>query len=171
MIKRYGSILSLAAAALAAASLTGCSSGNPATHPATTAKAVVATTPTTLHFVASDEAGNMALEDLGAKSPEGGPDIGDIIAFTQTLTLDGKPAGEVHVVSIGVDHKRHLSECSATMMLDGGTIQLGGVVSMEPTFTLTVLGGTGTYAGVTGTMDFDGGGDVQKMDVTLTAGA
>jgi len=168
-----GPILGLAAAAALTSGLAACSSAaSSASHPAATTRPVTAAAGArTLHFIASDEKGNLAQEDLGAKSPAGGPDIGDIIAFTQTLTSDGKRAGEVHVVSVGVDHTRHLSECSATMSLDGGTIQLAGIVSMDPTFTLTVVGGTGSYAHAAGTMDFDGSGDIQKMTVSLTAGA
>ena len=41
---------------------------------------------TVLQFVSTDEPGNMTLEDLGAKSAPGGPDLGDLLAFTQTLT-------------------------------------------------------------------------------------
>src|SRR3954453_18781467 len=64
---------------------------------------------TTIRLVAHDEAGNQAFDDLGAPSPDG-PDIGDLVAFTQTLTQDGRAAGLVHVSAVGVDHERHLSQ-------------------------------------------------------------
>lgn len=153
---RLGAAVGLAA--LAAAGLTACASAQGA--PAVPGER-------TLAFVATDEEGNTAVEDLGEKSPPQQVDIGDLIAFTQTLTANGKPAGEVHVVSVGVDHQRHLSEGTATIVLPDGTIALAGIVSTEPTFTLAVTGGTGAYTGDTGTMDFDGSGDVQKMTVHL----
>lgn len=108
----------------------------------------------------------MAMVDLGAKSPDG-PDIGDMVSFTQDLSQNGKVVGQVHVSSVVVDHQKKLSESNATMVLDGGTIQLAGLVSMDPAFTLTITGGTGKYLGATGVMDFDGSGQAQLMKVTL----
>jgi hypothetical protein len=121
---------------------------------------------TTLSFVASDIDGNHVTVDLGKKSPDG-PDIGDVVAFTQNLTEDGKDAGQVHVMAIGVDHEKHLSEATGTIVLKNGSIQLAGVVAMEPTFTLSVVGGTGDYTGATGTMAFDASGSDQTMKVEL----
>jgi hypothetical protein len=161
--------IAVAATAIGVSGLAACSSGHKASPAAVPARAVApAAKHTTLQFVTTDEPGNMALEDLGAKSAPGGPDIGDLLAFTQTLTRDGKPAGQVHVVAVGVDHKRHLSEATGTITLTEGTIQLAGIVTMDPTFTLTVTGGTGVFAGDTGTLAFDGSGKVQKMTVHLT---
>jgi hypothetical protein len=51
--------------------------------------------------------------------------------------------------------------------LKDGTIQLAGIVSMEPKFSLTVTGGTGKYLGATGTMAFDASGNDQTMTVEL----
>lgn len=124
---------------------------------------------TVLQFVSTDEPGNMTLEDLGAKSAPGGPDLGDLLAFTQTLTRGGKPAGQVHVVAVGVDHTRHLSEATGTITLAGGSIQLTGIVTMHPSFTLTVTGGTGTYTGDTGTLTFTANRTVQKLTLHLTS--
>jgi hypothetical protein len=163
--------LAIAATAIGTSGITACSSP---THTAATPASIPVSHPvaaperTTLEFVAHDESGNMTLDDLGAKSSPGGPDIGDLLAFTQTLTRDGKPAGQVHVAAVGVDHKRHLSEATGTITLRSGTIQVAGIVTMNPTFTLTVTGGTGTYAGDTGTLEFDASGDVQKLTVHLT---
>ena len=111
---------------------------------------------TTLQFVAVDQPGNMAMEDLGAKdASDQGPDIGDLLAFTQTLQRNGKNAGEVHVFAVGVDHTQHLSEATGTVVLADGTIQIAGIVPQSPAFTLAVVGGTGHYLGDTGTMDFN----------------
>jgi hypothetical protein len=163
--------LAVAATAIGASGITACSSSPHTTAPASTPMnhPAAAPTHTTLEFVAHDEPGNMTLEDLGAKSAPGGPDIGDLLAFTQSLTRAGKPAGQVHVTAVGVDHKRHLSEATGTITLSNGTIQIAGIVTMQPTFTLTVTGGTGTYAGNSGTLDFDASSNVQKMTVHLTS--
>lgn len=164
--------VSAAAMAIGVSGLAACSSTHKASPAAMPVRAAaIAATPTTLQFVTTDEPGNMTLVDLGAKSAPGGPDIGDLLAFTQTLTHGGKPAGQVHVVAVGVDHKRHLSEATGTIVLSDGSIQLAGIVTMDPTFTLTVTGGTGAYAGETGTLAFDGSGKVQKMTIHLTSHA
>ena len=126
---------------------------------------------TTLQFVAVDQPGNMAMEDLGAKdASDQGPDIGDLLAFTQTLQRNGKNAGEVHVFAVGVDHTQHLSEATGTVVLADGTIQVAGIVPQSPAFTLAVVGGTGHYLGDTGTMDFNAGGPSEKITLHLIAG-
>ncbi len=97
--------LAVAATAIGASGITACSSSAHATTGISTPRSHAAAAPkrTTLEFLAHDEPGNMTLDDLGAKSAPGGPDIGDLLAFTQTLTRDGKPAGQVHVTAVGVD--------------------------------------------------------------------
>ena len=181
-----------AAAVISAGGLVACSSAHQAPPASASTRAVAALTEhavtqhavtrrevtqravtrrTVLQFVSTDEAGNMTLEDLGAKSAPGGPDIGDLLAFTQTLTRDGKPAGQVHVVAVGVDHTRHLSEATGTITLARGTVQLAGIVTMNPSFTLTVTGGTGAYTGDTGTLAFTADRSVQKLTLHLTSPA
>ena len=123
---------------------------------------------TTLSFVSHDEAGNETLVDLGPKSAPGGPDIGDVLAFTQRLTTAGRTVGQIHVVAIGVDHQRNLSEATGTIALANGSIQVGGVVSEKPSFTLAVTGGTGAYRGTSGSMAFDASTGTQTITVQLT---
>ena len=106
---------------------------------------------TKLVFIAHDEPGNVAFADLGAKSKHG-PDIGDVLAFTQTLVAQGKPAGVVHLAAIGVDHRRHLTQATGTVVLAKGTIAVSGVVPQSHLFSLAVVGGTGTYADAHGTL-------------------
>ncbi len=110
-------------------------------------------TVTTLQFTAHDEPGNQSVDDLGTPSPDG-PDIGDLIAFTQTLTRNGQSAGLVHVAAIVVDHQRHLSHADGTIELPQGTIEVAGIVAQTPTITLAVTGGTGRYIGATGDLSF-----------------
>lgn len=105
----------------------------------------------TMTFAAHDEPGNFALEDLGAKS-SGGPDIGDVLALTQTLTSHGRRAGLLHLTAIGVDHRRHLTQGTGTVTLARGTISIAGIVPQSPEFSIAVVGGTGAYTGAKGTL-------------------
>jgi hypothetical protein len=105
----------------------------------------------TLTFTARDEPGNFALDDLGAKSTHG-PDLGDVLAFTQTLAAVGKTVGAVHLAAIGVDHRRHLTQATGTVVLPHGSIAVAGVVPQSHLFTLAVVGGTGAYVGARGTI-------------------
>jgi hypothetical protein len=107
--------------------------------------------PTNLVFTAHDEPGNFAFVDLGAKSKQG-PDIGDVLAFTQTLVSAGRPTGVVHLAAIGVDHRRHLTQATGTVVLANGTIAVSGAVPQSHLFSLAVVGGTGAYAGAHGTL-------------------
>ncbi len=163
------SAAALGIAALLASGIAGCSTTSPASAGigGTAVVQPASNKTTTLTFDASDIDGNMAMVDLGGKSADG-PDIGDMVSFTQNLSQDGKVVGQVHVSSVVVDHEKKLSESNGTMVLDGGTIQLSGLVSMDPTFTLAITGGTGKYLGATGVMDFDGSGPTQVMKVTLS---
>lgn len=105
----------------------------------------------TLVFTARDEPGNFALDDRGSKSTHG-PDIGDVIAFTQTLTKAGKSAGVLHLAAIGVDHKRNLTQATGTVVLPRGTVDFAGLVAQSHLFALAVVGGTGAYLGAHGTL-------------------
>jgi hypothetical protein len=120
----------------------------------------------TMTFVARDVPGNETMDDLGEPSTDG-PDLGDLLAFTQDLTQDGKDAGQVHVAAVGVDHQRRFSQASGTLVLKDGDIEIAGIVPMAPTFTLVVTGGTAHYAGVSGTLDFGLDGDNQTLAVHL----
>jgi hypothetical protein len=122
---------------------------------------------TTTQFTAHDEPGNQAFDDLGAPSPDG-PDIGDLIAFTQTLTRNGKTAGLVHVAAVVVDHQRHLSQASGSIELPQGVIEVAGIVTQTPTFTLAVTGGTGPYTGATGQLSFHLTDTTQTLTLRLT---
>jgi hypothetical protein len=106
---------------------------------------------TVLSFVAHDEAGNMAFEDLGA----------------QGLTSNGKAVGRISNAAIGVDHKRHLFQASGTIVLATGQINVAGLVSMGHQFRLAVIGGQGHYTGANGWMDITNVHGQQQLKVTL----
>jgi hypothetical protein len=75
-----------------------------------------------------------------------------VLAFTQTLVAHGKAVGLVHLAAIGVDHRRHLTQATGTVVLANGTLAVAGAVPQSPLFSLAVLGGTGAYAGARGTL-------------------
>jgi hypothetical protein len=120
-----------------------------------------------MHYVAHDQQGNMAFDDLGAPSKQG-PDIGDVVAFTQSLTQHGKTVGRISNAAVGVDHKRHLFQASGSIVVPHGKIQVAGLVTMGTHFRLAVVGGTGAYTGATGWMDFQNKHNRQLITVTLT---
>ncbi len=121
----------------------------------------------TLTFNTQEEEGNFVLEDLGSKSATP-PDIGDVLAFTQTLTSHGHRAGLVHLTAIGTDHTRHLTEAQGTITLAGGTIQFAGLVPQTPRFTLPILAGTGTYAHDHGTITISTPNHTSALTIHLT---
>ncbi|HEV2592641.1 MAG TPA: hypothetical protein VGU02_12195 [Gaiellaceae bacterium] len=139
MLRKTTLALALAAAVLAAAAfgVARSSAGGAA--------------PTKLVFAEREEPGNFAFDDLGAKSKQG-PDIGDVLAFTHTLVAHGRAAGVIHLTAIGVDHRRHLTQATGTVVVADGTIAVSGVVPQSSLFSLAVVGGTGAYAGARGTL-------------------
>ena len=119
---------------------------------------------TTMHFVAHDD--QFAMDDLGQPSPQG-PGIGDVVVLTQSLTRDGKTVGRIHNASVDVDARRHLFEANGTIVLHGGTLQFGGLVSQTPHFVLAITGGTGRYQRAAGRVTFDFPGNRQLVTVSL----
>jgi Allene oxide cyclase barrel like domain len=120
----------------------------------------------TLVFTTHDEPGNFALEDLGAKSAHG-PGIGDLLAFTQTLTAGGKTVGAVRLAAVGVDRRRPLTQAEGTVVLANGTIEVAGLVPQAPRFTLAVVGGTGAYVGSHGTLTIATPAHTSRMTINL----
>jgi len=108
----------------------------------------------------------MAFDDLGSPSPHG-PEIGDVLAFTQRLTRNGHTAGRISNTAIGVDQARHLFQSNGTIVLPHGKIEYGGLVSQGSSFVLAVTGGTGRYTGASGTIAFTFPGNRQLLTVTL----
>ena len=130
--------------------------------------AEAATSPrTVLHLVSHDIPGQTAFDDLGAPSPQG-PDLGDVVAFTQRLTRHGRTVGRISNAGVGVDHQRHLFQADGTIVLPHGRIEVAGLVSMGSRFRLAVTGGTGRFTGANGWMDFANVDGRQLITVTLT---
>jgi hypothetical protein len=138
-----------------------------ALHPTLTAPADALSSGSSTTYVAHDQRGNLAFEDLGSPSKHG-PDLGDILAFTQTLTQHGATVGRVSNVAVGIDHKRHLFHATGTVFLAQGNLEFAGIVSQTPHFEMSVTGGTGEYVGATGTVTFDSQRQRQLLTITLT---
>jgi hypothetical protein len=121
---------------------------------------------TARHFALHDEAHNMAFEDLGRPSRTG-PDLGDLVAFSQRVTRNGETVGQIRNSAIGVDHKRHLFQAEGTLRLPRGDVEFAGLVTQTSEFTLVVTGGSGAFLGATGTMDFRFKGHRQLLTLRL----
>lgn len=160
----------VAAALLVHSQLPATAAPAPTTASATSATSAVAAAQATraskTTYVAHDEDGNSAFVDLGDPSPHG-PDIGDLVAFTQTLTRGGKQVGLAHVAAVVVDHKRHLSQANGTLQIPGGTVEVAGTVTMASRFTLAVTGGTGRYIGARGVLKFHSDHNRQLLTLKL----
>lgn len=64
----------------------------------------------------------------------------------------GGRVGRAHWTCFYLGTERAGSDCSASVSLSGGTLQLAGVLSQtNPRSTWAVTGGTGRYAGARGT--------------------
>jgi hypothetical protein len=91
-----------------------------------------------------------------------GMSLGDSMVAAQTIHLDGKPVGRVLTDCVALDYRYQGRSCTLTLLTrEGQIIALGGgeerplpghgpVAGTEDTFAVT--GGTGTYAGATGTV-------------------
>jgi hypothetical protein len=138
-----------------------------ALQPSPAVSADARSTGTSTTYVAHDQKRNLAFEDLGSPSKHG-PDLGDILAFTQTLTLHGTRVGRVSNVAVGIDHRRHLFHATGTVFLSDGNVEFAGIVSQTPHFEMSVTGGTGAYVGATGTIVFDSEHGSQTLTITFT---
>ena len=101
-----------------------------------------------------------------------GPGVGDTTVFDDRLFQEGKEVGSgsgfctITRFTPEADHPFKLS-CTATYVLPGGTLSVQGIMTNSPLKTLTVVGGSGSYLGAIGTLEFlehgDGTGKVTLM--------
>ncbi len=84
---------------------------------------------------------------------EPGDSVGDILVFDQPL-LDkdmkeiGNNSGTCVRTRIG-----HSSQCQWTLALENGNIQVSGRELDQGTSTISIVGGTGIYSGISGVME------------------
>ena len=94
---------------------------------------------------------------------EPGDSVGDILVFDQPL-LDahqqniGNNSGSCLRTRVG-----HSFQCQWTLTLDNGSIQVAGREFDQGTSIISIVGGTGSYAGITGDME-----SVNNNDGTFT---
>jgi hypothetical protein len=87
-----------------------------------------------------------------------GPSVGDQFFFTGALTRNGKPAGRLEDMDVGIDGRIQGFARWATLLLPEGTIVAAGgggnkaSSGWKPSAEdrLAILGGTRAYAGATG---------------------
>jgi len=115
----------------------------------------------TMTFITKQQ--SFAQIDVGKK----GFSIGDSFVFAEQLVANGKTAGHDRIVCTHVANTRKDAEsCIGTVVLAGGTIQLAGLASEGP-FTVAVLGGTGKYAGASGSARIASQGSKGSLAITL----
>lgn len=109
----------------------------------------------TLETVADARNQPAILTDLG----ELGDSVGDLLTFDQPL-LDQqrRPIGNNSGVCIRT-RVNHSFQCQWTLTLNNGTIQVSGREFDQGKSKLTIVGGTGSYIGITGHMESSNNGD------------
>lgn len=106
-------------------------------------------TPETLVTIADARGHPAQLTDLG--SPGDSP--GDILTFDQPLLDEnmqtiGNNSGTCMRTRVG-----HSFQCQWTLSFDNGSIQVAGREFDQGTSRISIVGGTGKYAGITGEME------------------
>jgi len=94
---------------------------------------------------------------------EVGDSMGDSLVFDQPLlNEDGKPIGNNSGICIRT-RVAHSFQCQWTLTFENGSIQVAGREFDKGTSTVAIIGGTGTYAGISGEMQ-----SVNNEDGTFT---
>lgn len=105
-------------------------------------------TPQTLVTIADARVDSAKLIDIG----DPGDSVGNVLIFDQPLLDEqgnalGNNSGSCIRIRIG-----HSFQCQWTLTLDNGSIQVAGREFDKGTSNITIVGGTGKYAGITGQM-------------------
>lgn len=111
--------------------------------------------PRTLTTIADAREHPARFTDTGAP----GDSTGDILTFDQPLLDgDGKNVGTNSGTCIRT-RTGHSFQCQWTLTFEDGSIQVAGREFDKGTSTITIVGGTGRYAGITGEMESTNNGD------------
>ncbi len=106
-------------------------------------------TPQTLITIADARDNPAQLIDTGGP----GDSVGDILAFDQPLLdQDMKQIGNNSGTCLRT-RAGHSLQCQWTLTLENGSIQVAGREYDEGTSTISIVGGTGKYSGITGEME------------------
>jgi hypothetical protein len=100
----------------------------------------------TMTLIAVDLPKSELYVDAGAK----GDSPGDTMFFRENLLRGGKRAGGTEVMCVFAN--RNVGRCHGTLLLGSGTLEAAGGIHFDGTFSLPVVGGTGTYAGASGVL-------------------
>jgi hypothetical protein len=105
--------------------------------------------PQTLITIADARVNSAQLIDVGHP----GDSVGDILTFDQPLLDEGMTAignNSGMCVRTRVDHS---FQCQWTLTFESGSIQVAGREFDRGTSTVSIVGGTGIYSGISGEMD------------------
>ena len=106
-------------------------------------------TPQTLVTIADARVNKAQHSDLG----EPGDSVGDIMTFDQPLLDEGmKEIGNNSGKCIRT-LVEHSFQCQWTLTFENGSIQVAGREFDQGSSTLSIVGGTGKYSGITGEME------------------
>jgi hypothetical protein len=106
-----------------------------------------------------------------------GTSPGDVFVFSASLRRDGKPDGRAEFVQTVVDPRYRGISMRVDLLLSDGTIELQGAglsrrapggASPSSETEMAIVGGTGAYAGASGSVKLvPSGRTTQRLDVTL----
>lgn len=98
--------------------------------------------------IADARAGPAEVVDLG----EPGDSVGDMVVFDQPLlNTQGKPVGNNSGVCVRT-RAGESYQCQWTLTLGNGTIQVAGKEADQGASTISIVGGSGDYANISGEM-------------------
>jgi hypothetical protein len=98
--------------------------------------------------------------DLGERGPSAGDlDVGRSLLYNKGITP--KPIGHSELLCTATGNKT--SNCSGTYFLPNGRIVAGGIIGSNLIYELAVLGGTGIYDNVRGTLTVTSLGHGQNL--------
>jgi len=96
------------------------------------------------------------------RSEESPPTAGDEIVLTSRLYRSGDRVGTLHAVCTftrrTANFDRLPASCAGTFVLKGGSIQVAAGGMLKDKFELAITGGTGRFAGASGTVTSDSTG-------------
>jgi hypothetical protein len=105
--------------------------------------------PQTLITIADARVSSAQLTDAG----ESGDSVGDILTFDQPL-LDESMAAIGNNSGMCIRTRvEHSFQCQWTLTFESGSIQVAGRELDQGTSTISIVGGTGIYSGISGEME------------------
>lgn len=104
--------------------------------------------PQVLITIADARVNSAQLTDLG----DPGDSAGDILIFDQPLLDEGMKAIGNNSGTCIRTRVEHSFQCQWTLTFESGSIQVAGREFDQATSTISIVGGTGMYSGITGEM-------------------